>query len=406
VKVLVRTLDRFLRSAENHIALLDRTRPSNGPSEQARVLAAWRSGRALEPRFMYPRPADLSALRAELSRIARGLSGESAWGRLYAQRALELESEAGIAEAAGSARIAALASARYAASAEDTDGALARANRFCGDPGASTSPEAVFASDDERSPDSLVSAFRRRARELGLPLRVEARSGLASAAATTMDGHILVCAGRLHTASAVRRIVLHEIEAHALPRRRAASEPCGIFAVGTARGADDEEGRALVLEERAGYLGGPRRVELGMRHHAALAVRQGAAFVETVRVLIGLGAELGMAIELGCRAHRGGGLGREFVYLTAFCRVRRVFEARPELESWLERGRISVESAALMAELGPAPYELELELGAPQPSARNAEIKRFASENGGGMKKPCGARSSSRETQRASSSSS
>lgn len=406
MRIDVFALDRFLRRAESHIALLDRARPVNGPAERARLLSAWRAGQAAAPEFEYAEVRDLSRLRSELRELAERLGEEPAWNRLYAERALELESEAAIAEAVGSPRTAALARARYRASSEESRAALAQAKRFCR---ARSSPRAVservYPSDDEREPRSLVAALRRRAGELKLPLRIEVRDDLASAAATTMDGRILVASGRSYTAEAIRRIVTHEIEAHALPRQRAASEACGLFAVGTAQGADDEEGRALLLEKRAGCLGPERRLELGLRHHAALAVRDEATFVETVRALLGLDAELETAIDLSCRAHRGGGLGREFVYLTAFCRVRRALEQSPELESWLERGRISIEAARTLSTLGAAPRVLEVR-DAPQPSAKNSAIKRWASEKGGGTKNPCGERSSSRSTHRASSSSS
>jgi hypothetical protein len=103
---------------------------------------------------------------------------------------------------------------------------------------------------------------------------------------------------------------------------RASVEELGLFAVGTAGGSDDQEGRALLLEEQSGISDTRRRAVLGRRHAAARALRRGADWVETVELLIQLGAELPEAIDLASRVHRGGGLGREIVYLPALAKVQ------------------------------------------------------------------------------------
>ena len=118
--------------------------------------------------------------------------------------------------------------------------------------------------------------------------------------------------------------------------------------MGTAGASDDEEGRAIWLEQRAGYLDDRRKAELGRRHVAAQAVRSGASFVETVELLLAKATPLDAAIDLGCRVFRGGGLGREVVYLTAFSKVTRAFEQTPELEPMLARGRVGVDAARRM----------------------------------------------------------
>jgi hypothetical protein len=86
-----------------------------------------------------------------------------------------------------------------------------------------------------------------------------------------------------------------------------------------------------------------------------MSVRDGATWVETTRMLLSLGTELDEAVDIASRAHRGGGLARELVYLVAFSRVRRAFDADPECESWLERGRVSAAAVADLRRLGRAP---------------------------------------------------
>jgi hypothetical protein len=43
--------------------------------------------------------------------------------------------------------------------------------------------------------------------------------------------------------------------------------------------------------------------------------------------------------------HRGGGLGRELSYLTGYAEVRAALERRPELEAFLQSGRVSTGAA-------------------------------------------------------------
>ena len=68
------------------------------------------------------------------------------------------------------------------------------------------------------------------------------------------DGVVFVCIGVSLRASEARRIAEHELLGHALPRLAARSHPLGLLRVGCARSSDDEEGRALHIEERSGLL--------------------------------------------------------------------------------------------------------------------------------------------------------
>jgi hypothetical protein len=122
-------------------------------------------------------------------------------------------------------------------------------------------------------------------------------------------------------------------------------EELALFRVGSAKSADDEEGRALLLERGAGVLEGSRKRELARRHLAARAVRLGASFRDIVSELFQLGQDIASAVEAACRAARGGGLARELVYLASLSRVMRAFESEPELEGYFEHGRVSVEAA-------------------------------------------------------------
>jgi hypothetical protein len=354
-----RSLEQGLARAERAVALLDRCRPLNAKREQIRVLAEWQRGNKRAPRWSYARAEQLAETRAELEWIANHGSRAGAWGRLFAERALELAAEADAADHVGSAEFRERAALRFPIDrGADGEQAEALARAWSTEQGSTPSSAALIESDNERDPESLISALRRAVGEQRLGFRVVASAELPCAAATGED-ILLVRMGMFHTRREVRRIVLHELEAHALPRCRARAERLGLFRVATARGADDEEGRALLLEERAGFLDARRRAQLGRRHLAALSVRRGAGWVETVELLLELGTPLAEAIDLAARAHRGGGLGREVVYLTSLVRVRRALAEDPSLESFMRRGRISVQAAPILRQLGEPPDTLD-----------------------------------------------
>jgi hypothetical protein len=50
---------------------------------------------------------------------------------------------------------------------------------------------------------------------------------------------------------------------------------------------------------------------------------------------------------------RGGGLGREVVYLPALLRVEQAFEREPELDDWLAAGRLSLAAARVLRRVRP-----------------------------------------------------
>jgi hypothetical protein len=347
-------LERGLLRAEAAIALLERVRPLNGASERARLLEAWRSGRRAEPAFQYAPAPGLAELCAGLEAVGERLLRDGGWGRLYGERALELALEARAVELVGTPAFAACAAQRFP---EDSTAAGRLADEWSAawcrlEP--ADRDASVHVSDDERDPLSLIARMRHEVGVRRLPFRVVARAELATLAATA-DGVIFVRAQARHGSVEAVRIVVHEIEGHALPSVRSSSEELGLFALGSAGGSDDQEGRALWLEERSGTFDDRRRALLGRRHAAARALRRGATWVETVELLLELGSELAAAIDLASRIHRGGGLGREIVYLPALARVRAASEAEPWLMGWLERGRISLAAARTVARLGDSP---------------------------------------------------
>ena len=352
VPTWTRDADRVLGSALREVPLLAAVTPRGGMT-QAEIVASFEAGQPRSPGWTYAPldPERGSAIAAALDSIGDALAHHepSVLARAYAARAYELALEALLATEVGTAGFAARARLRFAPDATDEATKLAEAWVR------ETEPEpTIDCTSDGEEPTSLASRLREEIGKHLFPFRVLVSPSLAPLAATGQRV-VLVAAGRTVARVDVERTVLHELEGHVRPRVRASILSPGLFAVGSARGADDQEGLALLYEERHGFLVGARRRELALRHRAVLAMDDGATFVETVQALVSRDhAPLGRAVAAASRAFRGSagetaGLGRERVYLSGFARVAACVRARPVNEVVLASGQVAVDAVDALA---------------------------------------------------------
>lgn len=340
IVILVSPIDVILECSRE-LGLLGRATPLNASAERHRLARALEHGKAASPQWVYS-AHDLTPLRERLQDARDDLDGPFA--DLVRARVDELLLECDLAENVGHPSLGEIARERFGGRGDvEEEDVHALALELAARPPRERDEARIRSnSTDERS---LLSLMRASVRVLALPFEVTVCSSLSALAAT---GHrtILISEGRDVTERVARRTVLHEVRGHALPRARARSlHP--IFSLGTAGGHDDQEGFALLLEERAGMLDDERRFELGARHLATSAMRDGATFVEVARHLHALGMSAHAAILYAERAFRGSdgnrpGLGREAVYLEAFVRVKQHVAKIPTDEVVLEHGQISV----------------------------------------------------------------
>ena len=338
-------IDRALAVAARSVRLLAAVTPDNLAEQRAVLARNLGRGGATAPRYTYLR-ADRTELRRTLDAIARAVRKalDPGLAAVYVARVDELALEARIAEAAGTSALGEVSRERFAGT--DREAAFA-AHELALEWLRLPPPRASARTRSDASvPGSLLSMMRREVGARRLPFAVETSASLLSRAATG-ERTIWVSRGKLLTAEDARRTVLHEIEGHAMPRARAASR-AAIFSIGTARGADDQEGFALLAEERAAMMGPGRRRELGARHWAVERMSEGADFAGVARDLVrehGLSPE--NALDVTERAFRGSdgrgpGLGRERVYIGAWLRVAAHLRLRPDDESVLRSGQVAV----------------------------------------------------------------
>jgi hypothetical protein len=313
------------------------------------LVRAFESGAPRDPGWTYAPldPAGAASRAAALDSLADALETRDPLplARVYMARARELAVESLLAAEVGGTGFAARARARFADD-ETASTASCLAAEWIRDP----EPAPVAdATSDGPEPGSLASRMREEVGRRRLPFRVVVADDLAPLAAT---GHrtVWIAAGRAISSADVARTLLHEMEAHVMPRVRASAIELGIFAIGTARGADDQEGLALILEERHGFLRGARHRELALRHRAIEAMDAGGTFVEVVRTLVARdGASIAGAVAAAERAFRGSagetaGLGRERVYLAGYARLGAKLREAPEDERVIESGQVAVDA--------------------------------------------------------------
>ncbi|HEY1697664.1 MAG TPA: tyrosine/phenylalanine carboxypeptidase domain-containing protein [Polyangiaceae bacterium] len=350
---LLRAVARLVLHASRAVQMLGALTPQDAHRERTRLVGALSAGRPAVPRWTYA-PWDGDDVRRALDAAERAIAREAAPGleALMLERVRELSLEASLCAAAGTTMIGRLARERFAPPrAHEATEASALCARWLAEP-ACIAPAETVASDGD-DPASLLSLMRAAVGRLRLPFSVIAQPTLASLAATG-DGVIFVAVGRAVGREDAARTVLHEIEGHAVPRSRAMGARLTIVRAGTARGVDDQEGLALLLEERAGWLGARRRRQLAARHRAFEAMGAGGSFSDVAETLVrDHGLDAPHAVAVAERVFRGSdgkrpGLGRERVYLEAYVRVGAHLAKHPTDEEVMAAGQIAVHAAPVL----------------------------------------------------------
>lgn len=349
-----RLFHKALADAARDVRMLAAVTPTNLESERRRLLRELESSNTPVPRFVYA-PAPRTELRRALEAMLREVSSfvRDDLLEVYRARIEELDLEAQLAEAAGTRPLGEHARARFVekdVTLRTQASALAAEWLKIPPPPSRVARRVMSDADD---PDSLLSEMRRQIGALRLPFRVEVSESLSSRAAAG-ERTIWVCKGRPLTTAETGRTVVHEIFGHALPRARSTHQ-VPIFSIGTARGADDQEGLALLAEERAGLLDDARRRELAARHWAAERMGAGASFGDLVLPLVfDYGLSKDAALGIAERAFRGSdgqgaGIGRERVYIGAWFKLRAHLARRPFDEEVLASGQVALSAVGSLS---------------------------------------------------------
>jgi hypothetical protein len=350
----------LLRAAPRQIALLHHCQAENLEELHTSLDQLTRGHGTTLARARYPAPPELSSLAVKLESAAHWAETGMEFGPLIAARARELLLEARLAMTVGSPLFATLAAERHPLPSILLPGDLlptpmlrsAALRRVEPSPTRNLNTREdngpSVRSDDEQHPQSLWCVLQALAQENGVDLALRRAPGLVSRAAAGC-GAIFIKPGIGLEPREAQRIAQHEFFGHLLPYLNAAEQSCSLLRVGSAQGLEAEEGRAILLEARGGWLDASRLRELELRHVAAVLTRQEMDPVQVCRALSGQGCCMSEATSITLRVSRGGGLCRELGYLVALKEVTETLHNSPFLENYLECGSIDTQAAAALA---------------------------------------------------------
>lgn len=349
--MMLKTFASLLLPLRSRIGLIAKATPLNVDEELARLVGLARRGEFRAPNFEYAVAPD-SGLAEQFREVAAALSATDARTTELRRRATELLGEAELGLAVGTARFGDLADMRFACEPERRREALALATKWLS---LSAREEATTFRTDGLARESLLSQMSMAVRKHSPYHRVVTRAGMTSLAATG-DECVYIARDRSLSEESARRVVVHEVFGHVVPRVRAVESDDILGKLGTFQGEDTQEGYALLCEERYDLLQGHRKRELAERHLACTWMSEGMTFADIARSLVvDHGTEPERAIRVAIRAFRGSpgdtkGLGRERVYLPYYLSVRAHLQAHPEDEALLTRGQRSLGTLTMLLE--------------------------------------------------------
>jgi uncharacterized protein (TIGR02421 family) len=210
--------------------------------------------------------------------------------------------------------------------------------------------------------DRLISMCEQALRQYRLDeWRVVARPQISSSNVESANRLVILRADARYSMTAMKRLVVHEIETHVLRAANGYLQPLRIFGAAVIPGyLATEEGLALVNEERAGYIDIDRQRVLAARVIAAHLARL-VSFREIFDRLVGYGLDPQSAWNTVKRVKRGlgdtslpGGYIKDHVYLWGKIKLEKYIVDGGDL-SLLYVGKIGLEMLELVDVMGMKP---------------------------------------------------
>jgi uncharacterized protein (TIGR02421 family) len=198
--------------------------------------------------------------------------------------------------------------------------------------------------------------FREFSKQYDFPLKVKFSTKISAAAMVQNSTQTLILKkNHRFSANQLKVLANHEIGVHLVTTHNGMRQPLKIFYNGFPKNLETQEGLAVFSEYMSGCLTLYRLKELSYRVLAADSLRKGFDFCATFDLLHNqykLNRE--EAYNISLRAHRGGGLTKDFRYLTGLKKVyeayrkgmdldillggKVTFEYRGIIKKWLDMG--------------------------------------------------------------------
>jgi len=161
---------------------------------------------------------------------------------------------------------------------------------------------------------------------------------------------ILVCRERMFSGVDVDRLVVHEIGVHAVRYANGHLQPLRIFGFGFPDFLRTEEGMATYFEELTGNLSGEVLRNYAGRVIAVDCLRRGLDFRDCFEELVKCGFVEEDSWNLSVRAYRGGGFGKDHVYLEGYLMVKKFAENGGDFKK-LYVGKVGLDDLELVDDL-------------------------------------------------------
>ncbi|HZK04889.1 MAG TPA: tyrosine/phenylalanine carboxypeptidase domain-containing protein [Actinomycetaceae bacterium] len=166
-----------------------------------------------------------------------------------------------------------------------------------------------------------------------------------------VDGDTLMISDRVVIArQRVNALLQHEVGTHLVTQVNGIAQPLKMMGSGLAHYDETQEGLAVLAEITTGGLTAARLRQLAARVIAVDALIGGATFVETHRLLTGLGMPGSAAYTTTMRAFRAGGFTKDAAYLRGLLNLFDHVTRGGSLDLFF-LGKFSLEDLPLVADL-------------------------------------------------------
>ena len=194
------------------------------------------------------------------------------------------------------------------------------------------------------TPEKAEQIFRKYAEKYDFTFDIKHSSKMGAIAMVLNSSKTLVV-NQNHTFSDIEMGILtnHEIGVHLVTTMNGLLHPLKIFSHGLPNNVETQEGLAVFSEYMSGNLTVKRLKELAYRVLAVNSLAKGYSFSKTFRLLhttYDLNRE--DAFYISMRAHRGGGLTKDYLYLTGLKKIYDYYHKGKDL-SLLLTGKVSLE---------------------------------------------------------------
>lgn len=194
------------------------------------------------------------------------------------------------------------------------------------------------------SSDQVMETFKKGLTDYGIKCKIELSNKVISQVMVLNSKKtILIRPDAKFTTKEVNALVEHEIGVHMVTTQNSAAQQLKIFNLGLPVNTMTQEGLAILSEYLSGNITLKRLKKLAMRVMIVDMMCNGADFIECFNYLTNnLGVSNDDAFTIVTRVFRGGGFTKDYLYLSGFVKILKMWKSNDSLTPLLV-GKTSLE---------------------------------------------------------------